>query len=1079
MLNRIKRSAFGKKYLEQGALINFLKRVKHFGGRVYRKLRGKAGVLKHKRYDKLLPLVKENFQEDCDPQAGKDLGEQAEVDVIVPIYNGYEYLERLFEGLLRAGMDCRIILVDDRSIDERVKGLEQEFAASQDNVLLLENEENYGFVKSVNRGLAAAVHHVALVNTDTELPEGWLERLMYPIFHLEKVASTTPYTNSGTIFSFPGFCYNNRIYRGKSAEELDRHFRKLKPRYVSVPTGVGFCMGMSRQALDDVGELDYETFDRGFGEENDWCQRAIQKGYRNVQVENLFVYHKHGGSFRSDEKERLIQTHLERLKDRFPDYDRQVSAFIRKDPNRQLRQLVQMLIDTNEQRSILYFDHSLGGGATGYLERQKAKFLQEGCCVSVIRYAYQTFNYRYFFDNGREQLIYEVDYLPELLEIGKWFHYDEIYVNELATYPHLWEAQGWILQLKQQQKSPLVMLCHDFFALCPTINLLNTSRRYCGIPGGEACESCYLQKGFDGQYSCGSYPEYVAHWKDFLGQCDEVRAFSQDTADKFRKVFGEGLRLTLVPHQVNYMFPIEKRTKTTDSLNIGLLGVLTVHKGGLLIEGMLKEIERKGMNIRIKLIGSTDGIALDKHGAFSQTGAYQAAELPRLVYEQDIDLFFLSSIWPETFSYTTEEIIKMGMPVASFDLGAPAERVRRYEKGLILHASREKNEPEEGGALGQVDAVYVLQQLQNFAARHNLTWNPKPGGRANVRPKKVLYLAEYISFSSRYRLEHFQEELLYQGIPGELWETKELPRQVDWENIAAVVVYRCRLQGELKPFLEEAGRRGIRRIYDIDDYIFHYEAIRDFSILDPEYYGNVEEYSNGLLECMKLCNGITVSTDHMKQAVEAVLPGKSVFVNRNVASAEMLILSAQAQEQAIRETDRIVLGYFSGSNTHNGDFALIEEVLAELMGKYPGLYLKIVGCLEMPKKFRGLEERVITQGFMEWQKLPEAIAETDINLMPLEDTFFHWCKSENKWMEAALVKVPTVGSYNEEIAGATRSGENVMLCKSAEEWRENLERLILDEGLRKELGQKAWEYVSRYKTTLYKHTDLLHFVMEK
>jgi glycosyltransferase involved in cell wall biosynthesis len=52
--------------------------------------------------------------------------------------------------------------------------------------------------------------------------------------------------------------------------------------------------------------------------------------------------------------------------------------------------------------------------------------------------------------------------------------------------------------------------------------------------------------------------------------------------------------------------------------------------------------------------------------------------------DNKIDIIFIASIWPETFSYTTEEVMMMGLPVASFDIGAPAERIRKYDKGLVV-----------------------------------------------------------------------------------------------------------------------------------------------------------------------------------------------------------------------------------------------------------------------------------------------------------------------------------------------------------------------------------------------------------
>lgn len=1051
LYERIKRSRLYKKYLADGAFISFLKRGKHFVERILDRIRSK--LKKYRRSDRILTLLHQLFYkpEEQLPKARQE----AAVDVIVPIYNGYEYLPALFDSLPKAGMACRFLLIDDRSTDGRVKELEQMFVAAQENAVLLKNEENLGFVKSVNRALRESKGHVALVNSDTELPKGWLARLMAPILADEKVASVTPYSNSATIFSFPNFCYNNPIYRGLDVDTLDSYFRRVKPAYAQMPTGVGFCMGMGRKALDEVGLLDEETYGRGFGEENDWCQRAIRKGYRNVQAENLFVYHKHGGSFLSEEKERLIADHMEKLNRRFPGYDGQVSELIHRDPNRKLRKLLTMRIDTHETRSILYFDHSLGGGATSYLNRKKEESLKEGCCVSVVRFDMQIHAWRLIFENDREVQEYEIWSMEELLQVTAYFHYDEIYVNELVTYPHLWEMQRAILELKRQQGGKLIMLCHDFFPVCPTVNLLDTQRRYCGMPEEGSCYRCFLQKGLDVQYDCRDRSEWVANWKRFLTGCTEVRAFSQDTLRRMRDAFGEGLAYTLIPHQVDYMFPIHKAVKTTETLNIGIVGVLTIHKGSELVERLLRAIEKEKLAIRVTLIGYCDGVSLRKYRAFSETGPYQVQELPKRIYENDIDLFLISSIWPETFSYTTEEVIRMGMPLAAFDIGAPAERVRAYEKGTLLKET-------EPGA--------ILKEIAAFAQNLHLPKYEAP-------PKKILYVAEYISFSSRYRLEHLREELLYQGILGEVWETKKLPRKIDWEEWAAVAVYRCRAIERLPEFIADAKAHGVPAVYDIDDYIFEYEAISDLPFLKDEEYRDFDVYSRNIHQCMEQCDRILVSTEHLRQAALQAFPGKPVYVNRNAASAEMLILSAMAQRKKDRTGKRLILGYFSGSNTHSRDFELISDLLLKFLKRHGEACLKIVGCLELPDCFGQVQDQIIREGFMEWQKLPESIAQVDINLMPLEDSFFHRCKSENKWMEAALARVPTIGSWNGEIAGATMPGENILLCKSQGEWAESLELLAGDPALRRRIAESAFQYVTERKTTLCKDRELLNFVL--
>lgn len=187
-------------------------------------------------------------------------------------------------------------------------------------------------------------------------------------------------------------------------------------------------------------------------------------------------------------------------------------------------------------------------------------------------------------------------------------------------------------------------------------------------------------------------------------------------------------------------------------------------------------------------------------------------------------------------------------------------------------------------------------------------------------------------------------------------------------------------------------------------------------------------------------------------------------------------MSILAQRKKSRVSDRVVLGYFSGSHTHNRDFAIIADLVERFMRDHEEVYFKVVGCLELPPGLKKMEDRVICVNFVDWQDLPAEIATVDINLMPLEQSFFHECKSENKWMEAALVRVPTIGSYTEEVAGATCPGEDILLCKTEEEWIAGLEQLREDAAYRRKMAENAYQHAIAQKTTLADHSGLLEFM---
>jgi glycosyltransferase involved in cell wall biosynthesis len=187
----------------------------------------------------------------------------------------------------------------------------------------------------------------------------------------------------------------------------------------------------------------------------------------------------------------------------------------------------------------------------------------------------------------------------------------------------------------------------------------------------------------------------------------------------------------------------------------------------------------------------------------------------------------------------------------------------------------------------------------------------------------------------------------------------------------------------------------------------------------------------------------------------------------------------KAQATSKRNSDKVVLGYFSGSKTHNGDFKIIESVLCKLLGQYKNLHIKIVGVLETGNDLDKYEERIERVEFMPWQQLPNEFAAIDINLMPLENSFFHWCKSENKWLEAALVGTPTVFSSNPELDAVISNGVNGLSCKTVFDWEMNLMKLIDSPILRQQIGNAALRYVLEHYITTTAGQEVREFAFGK
>jgi len=313
------------------------------------------------------------------------------IDIIVPIFNGMEFLPALFDSIIKnTDTPFRLIAVDDRSTDPSVRPFLEELAHKNKNIFLVFNEENQGFVRTVNIATALVRNHFVLLNSDIEVPKGWLQRLMKPIVDGEKVASTTPFSNCGTICSFPEINVDNEMFAGLTVDAVDSVFDQIDvvSTTIELPTGVGFCMGINLDAWNNVGVLNANQFGRGYGEETDWCLRARAAGYRNLMIPNLFVYHKHGGSFLPIEKQKLSRENSLKITSLYPDYHAMVMGFLASDPPKPLRMFATLLLMTiaSNEKPVLFIDQEMDGGISVVTQQIIQTRLNSGQAVFILTY---------------------------------------------------------------------------------------------------------------------------------------------------------------------------------------------------------------------------------------------------------------------------------------------------------------------------------------------------------------------------------------------------------------------------------------------------------------------------------------------------------------------------------------------------------------------------------------------------------------------------------------------------------------------------------------------------------------------
>jgi GT2 family glycosyltransferase len=268
--------------------------------------------------------------------------------IVIPVFNAPQELEGCLQSVARtvpAGTE--VVVIDDASADPATGELLARWRRRADvGWRFLANPRNLGFVATANRGMRETAGDVVLLNSDTETTAGWLEGLARCLASDPAIATATPWTNNGEIASIPRFCEANPpVDRAALESAWGRAMATCgPPRYPEIPTAVGFCMAVSRRAIDRVGLFDEAVFGRGYGEENDFSMRVRARGMRNVLCDDVYVTHLGGRSF-GPLGLRPDADSMQRLLSRHPDYLARVQAFIAADPLAGRRQAIVEALD--------------------------------------------------------------------------------------------------------------------------------------------------------------------------------------------------------------------------------------------------------------------------------------------------------------------------------------------------------------------------------------------------------------------------------------------------------------------------------------------------------------------------------------------------------------------------------------------------------------------------------------------------------------------------------------------------------------------------------------------------------------
>jgi GT2 family glycosyltransferase/glycosyltransferase involved in cell wall biosynthesis len=999
--------------------------------------------------------------------------------VVVPIYNAVEHVRACVASVLRnSPTDTRIILVDDASPDSAINAYLMSMVGNA-QVQVLRNEINVGFTGSVNTGIKAADDaDVVILNSDTMVTPGWLERLRAACYSADRIATATPLSNSAGAFSVPVVGQENNLPAHLTLDSYARLVSQVSARMRPLaPTGHGFCMYVRRAALDDVGLLDESRFARGYGEENDLCMRLVRNGWANVVDDATFVYHAQGQSFGAERAERILAAR-ELLDEMYPEYRSLVADFVHGDQMTAIRfRISDALADLtlHDRRHVAYVTATQSGGTP-----QTNRDLMTG-----LQQSFRTFEFRFAKDgaatllewNGSSYRTLAQEQLPRQTLVRPRVPSHERFLLEwlarlqveIVHFRHLaWMSSELPAAAKASGRRVVISL-HDYFTICPSLKLLDENGHYCGgvcTPGGSGSPCGTLL--YDARDIPPLKHSWVHQWRQLsqraLGAADALVVTSESAAELVEFHFPDvSAKVHIVEHGRDFEEVLAPRSAVNSGpLRVLLAGELSDAKGLRVLRRLSHLL--KDSPVEFHLLGTAESPVHAPN--FVEHGAYRREDFVALANDIGAAVGLIPAIWPETYSHTLTEMWAAGLPVLAFDCGAVSERISRHQGGWVvplgdvaalarLIDALASNADE---ILDKQEALRRWQLHQQRTVRlmaHDYRNLYLPGPRGDGEPpvrvalvapgasRKGATVSTHVRILSRLRGGESR------GISFDYLDPATIMADGPIDFDVCLVQRNAVGSDVIDDFLAAIQRRRTPLLMDIDDDLLDVPSFIDVD-------GSYSEAAPAVAKALRAADLVTVSTREIAERYLG-LANRIELVENRVDEA-LWLSHLPVAPRPTRSPGSPLRAVFMGQATHHEEFAFIEDLAAT--GADDGIEYTILGpSLSTVENIRILPSPARSYPeFVSWfRSLADGF---DVALGPLMDSPFNRAKSALKFLDYSAVGLPGIYSRLRPFTEVVEDGANGLLVDNdVDAWREALLRLKHDVQARQEMGSRAHQTV--------------------
>jgi glycosyltransferase involved in cell wall biosynthesis len=352
-----------------------------------------------------------------------------------------------------------------------------------------------------------------------------------------------------------------------------------------------------------------------------------------------------------------------------------------------------------------------------------------------------------------------------------------------------------------------------------------------------------------------------------------------------------------------------------------------------------------------------------------------------------------------------------------------------------------------------------------------------------------------------YRCIHLQEQLARLGVASTVQDWQDQRLLVEADSYDLLVLQRVAMTANLRFLIDRLRARGKTVIFDTDDLVFEpamtvwHRGVAQLKAEEQTLYQEGVQRTLAALEASDI-----VFTASSLLAELAQRHGKPAYVHRNAVGSEMQALGDQlyARRRGIPTPapsprmgegrgggesrgggETLIIGYGSGTPTHDVDFAETVPALLDVMARHEHVQLWLVGPLELPAALAIFGDRIHRYPLMDWRSYLELASRFDLALAPLEPgNLFCRAKSEIKFVEAGLLGIPVVASHIDPYTDVIDHGKNGLLAGNIAAWMEALEMLIVHPELRTQMGRAARQMVTENYSLEARTADLAQLLTQ-